>query len=165
VIVRPVGRDDAEAAGRVVLAAFGAMPGTHMNGDYAAELADVEGRAKVSEVLIALDGAEVVGCVTFAPDLRSPMAEKLEEGECQIRMMAVAPSHQGRGIGQLLLDAVLDRARARKRRAVFLHSTPVMSAAHALYQRNGFVRVPERDWLPEPDLLLIAFRLDLSPPA
>jgi hypothetical protein len=36
-----------------------------------------------------------------------------------------------------------------------------MNAAHRLYQRNHFVRVPERDWLPDPDVPLIAFRLDL----
>jgi ribosomal protein S18 acetylase RimI-like enzyme len=62
----------------------------------------------------------------------------------------------------LLLDAVLDRARALGRRAVFLHSTPVMTAAHRLYQRNGFVRVPDRDWFFDPELTLIAFRLDLT---
>jgi ribosomal protein S18 acetylase RimI-like enzyme len=163
-IVRPVGRDEAEAAGRVVVAAFEAVPGGHMGGGYAVELADVEGRAEVSEVLIAVNGPEVVGCVTFVPDDRSPLAEQLEDGECQIRMMAVAPSCQGRGVGQLLLEAVLDRARVLRRRAVFLHSTPVMRAAHALYERNGFVRSPERDWLPEPNLLLIAFRLDLGLP-
>lgn len=163
--MRSVDRDDAEAAGRVVVAAFEAVPGAHMGGGYAAELADVAGRAGVSEVLVAVDGLEVVGCVTFVPDDRSPLAEQLEDGECQIRMMAVAPSCQGRGIGQLLLDASLDRARSLQRRAVFLHSTPTMSAAHVLYQRNGFVRLPERDWLPEPDLLLLAFRLDLGRPA
>ncbi|MDQ1393747.1 MAG: hypothetical protein QOF30_2724 [Acidimicrobiaceae bacterium] len=162
VIVRPVGREDAETAGRVVVAAFEAVPGAHMNGGYAAELADVAGRAKVSEVLVAVDGRDLVGCVTLVPDHRSPLAEQVEEGECQIRMMAVAPSYQGRGVGQLLLDASLQRARALGRRAVLLHSTPAMTAAHRLYQRNGFVRVPERDWLPEPDLLLIAFRLDLA---
>ena len=37
-----------------------------------------------------------------------------------------------------------------------------MTAAHRLYLRNGFVRIPERDWLPEPGLLLIAFGLDLA---
>ena len=37
-----------------------------------------------------------------------------------------------------------------------------MDAAHRLYQRNHFVRVPERDWLPEPDVPLLAFRLALS---
>jgi ribosomal protein S18 acetylase RimI-like enzyme len=98
-------------------------------------------------------------------DWRSPLAEQVLDGECQIRMMAVAPEMQRRGIGQLLLDAAIERARdpgPATFEALFLHSTPLMTAAHRLYQRNGFVRVPERDWLPLPELTLIAFRLDLS---
>ena len=145
-----------------MVAAFTAIPGAHMDGGYAAELADVAGRTKVSEVLVAVDGDVVVGCVTVVGDHDSPLAEQVYEGECQIRMMAVAEERQGRGVGQLLLEAALERTRTLGRQAVFLHSTPAMSAAHRLYQRNGFVRVPDRDWLPQPDLVLIAFRLDLT---
>jgi ribosomal protein S18 acetylase RimI-like enzyme len=162
VIVRPVRPEEAEAAGRIVVAAFEAVPGAHMGGGYADELADVTGRLAASEVLVAVDGAEVVGCTTVVPDHRSPLAEEAWEGECQIRMMAVATHCQGRGVGQLLLDAALDRARALGHQAVFLHSTPAMTAAHRLYQRNGFVRVPERDWILDAELTLIAFRLDLT---
>jgi ribosomal protein S18 acetylase RimI-like enzyme len=132
-----------------------------MNGGYEAELADVAGRARVAEVLVAVDGAQVVGCVTFVPDHRSALAEQARAGECQIRMMAVAGDRRGQGVGQLLLDAALERGRALRRRAVFLHSTPAMTVAHRLYQRNGFVRVPDRDWVPEPGLTLLAFRRDL----
>ena len=45
---------------------------------------------------------------------------------------------------------------------MFLHSTPWMEAAHRLYGSMGFVRVPERDWLPVPDVPLLAFRLALT---
>lgn len=149
-------------AGRLVVAAFEAMPGAHMSGGYAEELADVAGRSAAAEVYVAVDGDEVVGCTTLVTDRHSVLAEEVQEGECQIRMMAVAPSRQGEGIGQRLLDAVLQRVTPDPAfDAVFLHSTPSMTAAHRLYQRNGFVRVPERDWYPQPDLALIAFWLAL----
>jgi ribosomal protein S18 acetylase RimI-like enzyme len=162
VTVRLVRPEEAEEAGRLVVAAFAAMPGNHMSGGYADELADIAGRSSVSEVLVALDDGALVGCTTLVMDWMSPMAEQALEGECQIRMMAVDPSRQGQGIGQHLLDAVTARARGSRAAAMFLHSTPEMHAAHRLYQRNGFVRVPERDWVPVPDLLLLAFRLDLA---
>lgn len=162
VIVRPVQPHEAAAAGHVVVAAFEAVPGSHMSGGYDTELADVESRLGVSEVLVAVDDGVVVGCVTFVPDWRSRLAEHALEGECQIRMMAVDPACQGRGIGQRLMDAVQERAVALGCRAIFLHSTLQMTAAHRLYQRNGFVRVPERDWTPEPDIPLIAFRRALG---
>lgn len=163
VSVRLVRPEEVEEAGWVVVAAFEAMPGAHMSGGYAAELADVAGRSLVSEVFVAVDHGDIVGCTTVVTDWASPMAEQLLEGECQIRMMAVDPSRQGQGIGQCLLDAALARARgAGDFAAIFLHSTPQMQSAHRLYQRNGFVRVPERDWVPVPGLLLLAFGLDLT---
>lgn len=161
-IVRPVRPEEADAAGRVVVAAFGAVAGLPIDDDYAEELADVKGRAAVSEVLVAVGSDEVVGSVTFIPDAHSPLAEDVRDGECGVRMMGVAPTAQGRGVGQLLLDAVLGRARDLGRAAVFLHSTPQMTAAHRLYERNGFVRTPERDRVPVPGLSLLAFRLDLK---
>ncbi|HEX3540036.1 MAG TPA: GNAT family N-acetyltransferase [Acidimicrobiales bacterium] len=161
-VVRLVRREEAEAAGRLVVAAFEAIPGAHMTGGYAEELFDVAGRSARAEVYVAVEGGDVVGCTTLVTDPHSPLAEEVQEGECQIRMMAVAPSRQGQGIGQRLLDAVLQRVTpGNDFDAVFLHSTPSMSAAHHLYRRNGFVRVPERDWRPVPDLTLIAFRLAL----
>ena len=162
VVVRLVRPEEADAAGRLVAAAFAAVPGAHMNGGYAEELADVSARMSRSDVLVAVGDGEVVGCVTFVPDGESPLAEGLEDGECQIRMMAVASEARGRGVGHRLVGACVERARELGRRAVFLHSTPAMTAAHRLYLRNGFVRVPQRDWVPEPDLTLIAFRLELA---
>ena len=53
------------------------------------------------------------------------------------------------------------RPRAEGRSRLSLHTTPVMDAAHRLYEGLGFRRVPERDWLPEPGVPLIGYVLDL----
>jgi len=159
--IRAVRPDEYEAAGRVVLAAYQALPGDHMSGGYARELVDVARRAVEAEVLVAVDEA-VLGCVTFVADDRSPWAEQLVAHESAIRMLAVDPAAQRRGVGQALLDACLQRAAQLGRSAVFLHSTPSMVAAHSLYLRTGFTRVPERDWFPLPEVPLWAFRLDLA---
>ena len=36
-----------------------------------------------------------------------------------------------------------------------------MTAAHRIYERHGFERVPDRDWSPVPGVHLIAFRKEL----
>jgi ribosomal protein S18 acetylase RimI-like enzyme len=159
--IRTVRREEWGAAGRLVVAAYRALPGAHMSGGYEAELADVERRASDAEVLVGLERAAVVGCVTFVPDWTNSWAEGLEDGEASIRMLAVDPAFQGHGAGAALLDACTVRARSLGRRAIFLHSTPWMTAAHRLYDRAGYVRVPDRDWLPVPDVPLLGFRLDL----
>jgi ribosomal protein S18 acetylase RimI-like enzyme len=110
---------------------------------------------------VAVTG-EVLGCVTFVPDATSPWAELLEDGEAGIRMLAVLPTAQRGGTGRALVDACVDRARQAGRSALLLHTTPWMAAAHRLYERVGFERLPERDWTPVPEVPLLAYRLLLS---
>ncbi|HMK96884.1 MAG TPA: GNAT family N-acetyltransferase [Acidimicrobiales bacterium] len=160
--VRPVEPEEYELAGRIVVSAYESLPGSHMTGEYADELAAVGRRAGQATVLVAV-GPELLGCVTFVPDSSSPWAELLGPNEAGVRMLAVDPSAQGRGIGRALLTACIERARQLGRAGLFLHSTPWMEAAHHLYESAGFVRVPERDWLPVPEVPLMAFRLALAP--
>ena len=160
--IRPARPEEYGRAGEVVVAADAALPGAHATGEYMAELADVARRSKGADILVALDGAELVGCVTYVPDHTSPWAEMVEPGESAIRMLGVDPAYQARGTGRALVEECIRRARAAGRKAVFLHSTPWMTAAHHLYEALGFVRTPERDWLPVPDVPLVAFRLDLA---
>jgi ribosomal protein S18 acetylase RimI-like enzyme len=157
-LIRP---EEYAAAGAIVVAAYEALPGAHLSSGYAEELADVARRAAEAEVLVAIDGG-VLGCATFVPDLSSPWAEQLEPREASIRMLAVAPPAQGRSVGRALLSACIDRAASLGRDAIFLHSTPWMHAAHSLYRKAGFERLPERDWTPAPEVPLWAFRLRLE---
>lgn len=150
-----------ERVGQLVVAAYRALPGEHMSGGYEAELADVERRAREAEVMVAVMAGEddPVGCVTFVPDASSPWAELLEPGEAGIRMLAVEPRAQGRGVGRALVEACIGRGTALGRKALLLHTTPWMTAAHHLYEVAGFERVPERDWTPVPEVPLLAYRL------
>jgi ribosomal protein S18 acetylase RimI-like enzyme len=160
--VRPIEPGEYELAGRIVLSAYESLPGNHLAGGYAEVLSDVGRRAGEAEVLVAV-GLELLGCVTFVPDNSSPWAELLGPGEAGVRMLAVEPSAQGRGVGRALLTACIERARQLRREGLLLHSAPWMEAAHHLYGSAGFVRLPERDWFPVPEVPLMAFCLALSP--
>jgi ribosomal protein S18 acetylase RimI-like enzyme len=127
--------------------------------EYEPTLRDVAGRAAAAEVLVAEDGAGLLGTVTFVLD--GPLREigGAEEGE--FRMLAVDPAAGGRGIGTTLVRECADRARAAGRTRLVCSSQPGMVAAHAVYRKLGFVRDPARDWKPIPDVDLVAFVLDL----
>ncbi len=167
--VGPVHPEEYDEAGRVVVDAYRALPGGHLSGDYADLLADVARRATEAEVLVARfdtgapRGALVVGCVTYVPGPSSPWSELLEPGEAGVRMLAVRPDVQGRGVGRQLLGACIARATASLRDALMLHTTPWMAAAQHLYERAGFARFPARDWMPVPEVPLLAYRLELPP--
>ena len=71
------------------------------------------------------------------------------------------PSAQRQGVGEALTRLVVDRFVELGAHAVVLSSLGEMAAAHRVYTRLGFVRLPERDWSPVPGVELVAFRLEL----
>lgn len=153
--------DEFEETGRVIVAAYEALAGGHMTEEYAEELSSVRRRATGAEVLVAVTD-HVLGSVTLVPDAASPWAELLEDGEAGIRMLAVLPAAQGQGIGKALLEACVARARELGRAAIILHTTPWMTTAQKMYEQEGFERLPDRDWLPVPEVPLLAYRLGLD---
>ncbi|MEV6686143.1 GNAT family N-acetyltransferase [Streptomyces sp. NPDC051130] len=129
---------------------------------YLARLRDVAGRAAAAEVLVAVLGdGRVVGGVTFAAP-GSALCDIARADEAEFRMLAVAREGRGRGAGEALVRACVDRARALEGvRRLVLSTTPNMPAAHRIYERLGFVRSPERDWEPVPELGLLTYGLAL----
>lgn len=88
----------------------------------------------------------VLGAVVLASQ-GGPLSRHTLPGEAEFRMLAVAPSARGRGVGEALVRECLDRARRppHSARAMVIWTQPEMLAAQALYARMGFVRVPARD--------------------
>jgi ribosomal protein S18 acetylase RimI-like enzyme len=127
---------------------------------YEAVLRDAAGRAEKAELWVARDGDELLGTVTFCP-LGSPYREISTDREGEFRMLAVAPAARGLGVGELLTRHCVERTRELGLDAVVLSSSSAMAAAHRLYTRLGFVRLPARDWSPVAGVELLAFTLDL----
>ncbi|WPB74264.1 GNAT family N-acetyltransferase [Archangium violaceum] len=73
-------------------------------------------------------------------------AEVAREQEAEIRLLAVAPVARGRGVGEALVAECIRRARHLGCQRLVLSTQPTMASAQRLYERLGFVRVPERDW-------------------
>ena len=147
--------------GALTLASFEDIEGAGELGEYALTLRNVADRAERALVLVAVDGSELLGGVTFVDGPANPYSEDLREGDAGIRMLAVAGSAQRRGVGRALTKACIDAARAQGAARVALHSTPWMVVAHRLYESMGFVRVPDRDVDVSPELRLMGFVLDL----
>lgn len=141
--VRPVRPDEHAAAGALSLAAFDAV--APMTPEYRAEVARIGARlGPGTEVLVAVAGDELLGCVTFA-DADSAFFENPGAGDCGFRMLAVDPTSGRRGAGTALVLACVSRGEALGRRRLAINSMTTMTSAHALYERLGFVRRPDRD--------------------
>lgn len=152
--------DDLTAIGELTVAAYLTNKGDTDVG-YHRELRSVASRARHCPVLVAVsdDDGAVVGTVTYVPGPDNLFADLERGDEAGFRMLAVAPSAQGRGIGRALAIACVDRARAEGRGGIAIYTRPMAVAARALYDSMGFARDPERDWEFEPGEWLWAFVL------
>jgi GNAT superfamily N-acetyltransferase len=125
-------------------------------------LADVR---PAEQIVAVLDGAIVgtvllypAGDVLYVPD-QAPVTIEWPE----VRLLAVAPAVRGRGVGLMLMEECVQRARLAKSTALTLHTIDIMQAARRLYGRMGFVRAPELDFhIQAEDLTIKGYRLDLD---
>jgi ribosomal protein S18 acetylase RimI-like enzyme len=106
-------------------------------------------------------GGKIAGTIML---VTWPRAGELVGGpdEAEIRALAVAPGVQQGGVGTGLLLTALNWAELAGARRVVLSTLPEMRAAHRLYERNGFRRLPDRDWSPAPGVQLLAYALELG---
>jgi GNAT superfamily N-acetyltransferase len=160
--VRAVRPEEYRALGALTVTAYRALLGPDMGAGYAAELADVSGRAELVDVLVEVDDeGRLLGGVTYIPG-PGPMAWFSAAGDAGMRMLAVDPSAQGRGVGARLVAACVERATAAGKRRLLLHTTAPMTVAHRIYERAGFRRDPGHDQVLDGGLLLLAYVLDLG---
>ncbi|MEU9522890.1 GNAT family N-acetyltransferase [Streptomyces sp. NPDC048224] len=164
--IRPAADDEYDTLGEITAQAY-LRDGLLDFGEddaYLGELRNVGKRAAAAQVLIAAADGQVLGGVTFVPS-GGPMADIARPGEAEIRMLAVSRPARGRGVGEALVRACVDRARSVEGcTGVVLSTQRAMRSAHRLYERLGFVRTPDRDWNPLPELdgfTLLTYRLTL----
>ncbi|MFI5393838.1 MAG: GNAT family N-acetyltransferase [Myxococcota bacterium] len=129
--------------------------------DYLESIADVEGRADRTTIVIALDGSRIVGSATLElTDRVEPEDDPaLDPAEAHIRMLGVAPEARRRGIARALMADCMDRARASGKTFLTLHTTERMAAAQQMYESLGFVRGADRVF--SDGFVLLTYRAEL----
>lgn len=85
-------------------------------------------------------------------------------GESHLLNLCISPTHQRRGLGEALLEHMLQVARKHHAGVVFLEVRPTNHEAIRLYQRAGFAEVgTRRGYYPAPggreDALILSFAL------
>ncbi len=131
---------------------------------YVEDMMDVRRRFNESQLIVAeLDG-QLAGTVTLYLDAGHSSQEGWPNGWAGIRLLAVHPAYRGRGIGRALMEECIRRCRNQGIATIGLHTTEMMDVARRMYERMGFVRVPEFDFYPRPGVVVMAYRLDLKPP-
>lgn len=148
-VVRVARPDELAAAGGVCVEGYAAAGQLEPGSPYAATLRDAAARAGRSTVLVAVRGDDVVGSATIC----APGSTEHEIGgpdETEFRFLAVHPDAWRTGVGEALVAAIDAHARRTGARAVVLSVRDINPGARRMYERLGFVAVPDRDWSPRP---------------
>jgi ribosomal protein S18 acetylase RimI-like enzyme len=105
-------------------------------------------------LLVAEENGHIAGCVAL---------RELRNGVCEMKRMFVASEFHGRGVGQALACAVIERARDLGYRKMMLDTGPAQREAQGLYRKIGFKDVePYYDLSPELRDWLVFMELDLT---
>lgn len=164
--IRSAGPDDRAAIQAVTLAAYQeytATIGAHWTG-YRQNIIATLAAAAPGTQIVALEDDRVVGAVLLYPAgaaIQKPGGTTLTLAWPEVRLLAVAPSARGRGVGAALMNECIRRARTAGASALTLHTTDLMQAAMRLYERLGFERARELDLEPAPGIVAKGYRLDL----
>ena len=81
------------------------------------------------------DNNQIVGTVAIR-NLRQIVST------CELKRMFVLKRYRGLGIGQMMLDVVLDYAKKSGYSNIYLYSSRDLQAARKLYLKNGFTDIP-----------------------
>lgn len=99
---------------------------------------ELDSYLEAGRVLVARDGAEVIGHLQ--------LVEGPRPGEAEIKNTAVVAAHRRRGVGRLLVEAAIELSRAESGELLSVATAAADTGNLRFYQRLGFrMRSIERD--------------------
>ena len=118
-----------------------------------------------TELLVAISSDEkIMGGVVYFSDMQyygsGGIATK-EQNASGFRLLAVDPLARGKGIGKLLINKCILKAKDKNHNEVIIHSTMAMQIAWKMYENLGFKRSKDLDFM-QGELSVFGFRLLLK---
>lgn len=114
------------------------------------------------QLLVATTSSdEIAGTVVYVGDIQHYASGGIatrEYNSAGFRLLAVADAARGKGVGKLLTQACIENARQQGRVQLILHTTLAMQTAWKMYERMGFSRSEDLDFM-QGDLGVYGFRL------
>lgn len=117
-----------------------------------------------TELLVAVSSnGKIAGGVVYFSDMKfygSGGTATQVQNASGFRLLAVDPSTRGHGVGKLLTNVCINKAKEHRNRQVVIHTTNSMQIAWKMYEDLGFKRSEDLDFM-QADLLVYGFRLSL----
>ena len=91
--------------------------------------------------VLAVQEGRFIGCGAF---------RRFAAAACEMKRLYVVPSHRGSGVGRIVAEALIRKARQRGYTSMLLDTLPSMVGAQALYSSLGFTPTPAYRYNPVP---------------
>jgi GNAT superfamily N-acetyltransferase len=168
--IRDLEPGESEALGRLMVAVYSNLEGFPTPADQPAYYEMLAGIGRFAEkpdtrVLVAITAeGRLVGGIVYFGDMAhygSGGSATTVKNASGIRLLGVDPAFRHSGAGKALATACIDLARAKGHAQVILHTTQAMCVAWGLYERLGFERSEDLDFLQQ-GFAVFGFRLALQ---
>jgi GNAT superfamily N-acetyltransferase len=168
--IRNAKTEEFEPIGKLMVKVYSLLEGfpkESEQADYYNMLANIGALTKNpgTELLVALSPEDsIAGAVVYFGDMKyygSGGTATREENASGFRLLAVEPGSRGHGIGKLLIDECTGKAVFNKHSQIIIHTTMAMRTAWKMYERRGFKRSEDLDFM-QGELPVFGFRLKLS---
>ena len=166
VVIRDARSTDRDEVRALTLAAYAEYASIMTSGAWAglerAVHAALDSKTQMHRMVAEHDG-RVVGSVLLYPpsaDAYGGAGHRVPWPE--LRLLAVSADARGLGVGWLLVEECIQRARADGASAIGLHTSQSMGDAMRLYARAGFERIAAFDFQPDGAELVEAYVLHLE---
>lgn len=118
-----------------------------------------------TELLVSVaHGEKIAGGVVYFNDMQyygSGGIATAEKNAAGFRLLAVDPAARGKGIGKLLTNECIRKAKEAGLSQLIIHSTKAMQTAWNMYEQMGFKRSEDLDFM-QGTLPVYGFRLQLK---
>ena len=118
-----------------------------------------------TDLIVAVsETGELLGGVVYFDDMKyygSGGTATQEKNAAGFRLLGVSPKSRGMGLGKLLTQECISRARDSGLEQVIIHTTKSMAGAWKMYEKLGFERSEDLDFV-QGDLEVFGFRYKFS---
>ncbi|UOB16947.1 bifunctional helix-turn-helix transcriptional regulator/GNAT family N-acetyltransferase [Abyssalbus ytuae] len=170
--IRNARENEFEKIGRLLVEVYSALKGFPQKQEQPQYYEMLENVGKLTkkkgvELLVAVSKQKHIGgVVVYFNDIKdygSGGTATQEKNACGFRLLAVEPDARGLGIGKLLTEHCIEKGRKSNCETMIIHTTNSMKIAWAMYERLGFKRAGDLDFM-QGNLPVFGFRLKLKSP-
>ena len=167
--IRNAAPEEFETIGKLMVEVYSQLEGFPKQSeqpDYYNTLANIGELTKKpgAELLVAVSpDNKIDGAVVYFSDMKyygSGGTATNEQNASGFRLLAVASSARGKGIGKLLTLACIQKASEKNSSQLIIHTTMAMQTAWKMYENAGFKRSADLDFM-QGNLQVFGFRLFL----